>query len=177
MALPVLRDPTVFPLTLGRLPATKGMQAILILAVPLVPTVGLVGLSTALAEADPRPQTPVAPGRTTPIQSILVLSHGSWCPLGPARGGSAKASSGTFIPWRLPLRDPRPHYRFSLRRRTLDCDQRLNRGGEGNAAVAAASALSEVDGEGNIHIDVRKQRKETRKMKETRKDTSEVVVA
>jgi len=49
--------------------------------------------------------------------------------------------------------------------------------GEGNAPVAAASALSEVDGEGNIHIDVGKQRKETRKKKETRKNTTKVVAA
>ena len=49
--------------------------------------------------------------------------------------------------------------------------------GEGNVAVAAASAFPEVDREGNIHIDVGKQRKDTRKVKETWKGTTEVVVA
>ena len=43
--------------------------------------------------------------------------------------------------------------------------------------AAAASVLPEVDGEGNIHIDVGEERKDTRKVKETWKGTTEVVVA
>jgi hypothetical protein len=176
MALPILQDPAVLPLAFGLLPATKRTQAIRLLAVPLVPATWLVGLLAALAEASPRPQTPIASSRNTPIESILVLSHGSWCPLGPARGGSGK------LPRALSCHGVSPSGIHPPTTLSVYADQSpiaINgpTEGEGNAAVGAASVLSEVDGEGNIHIDVGKQRKETSKMKETRKDTTEVVAA
>ena len=74
------------------------------------------------------------------------------------------------MPWRLPLWDTRPHHSSSLRTPIPDCDQRPNRG-EGNAPVAAASVLSEVDGEGNIHIDVADERKLGKGHKEGEKNT------
>ena len=88
MTLAIFWAPAVRPLPPGCLPAMNFAHAIRLLAVPLVPAEWLVDLLAALAETDPWPLATIASGRTTLIQSTMVLSHGSWFPSGPARGGS-----------------------------------------------------------------------------------------
>jgi hypothetical protein len=86
MTLAIFRALTVLTLALGCLPATNLTLATRILAVSLVPAEWLVALITPFAETNSRSSS--NPSRTAPLQSILVLSYGSWFPLGPARGGS-----------------------------------------------------------------------------------------
>ena len=68
-------------------------------------------------------------------------------------------------------RNTRPHQPPSLVTPISDCDSAMYSGsGEVNVVGAAASALLKVDGEGNIYINVGKERKPGRtpeKVKET----------
>jgi len=70
-----LRPPATFFLSLGGLPATYKLQAFRVLAVPLVPTPGLVNAATPFAQADARARTPTA-GRKARAESMLEMSQG-----------------------------------------------------------------------------------------------------
>jgi hypothetical protein len=94
---------TPLRLTPGRLPAAHGTQTLRILAVALVATSWLVLLSTASAEADPRPRSSAAASWL-----MLTVAHGSVLSQGTARGERANVLLGRFST--VPVGDHRQVY-------------------------------------------------------------------
>lgn len=81
--LPNFRPAAPMSLTFGSLPPPHQLQALRILAVPLIPTPWLEDSSAPLAQAIPRLESPTS-GRTRRWEGMLILSQGRLSlPLGP----------------------------------------------------------------------------------------------
>lgn len=78
MVLANVRSTSPPLLTLGSLPAAYQLHALVILAVPLVPTLRLVNPSTSLAQTDPRSEC-WGSGRNRRWEGMLILSQGRTC--------------------------------------------------------------------------------------------------
>ncbi len=95
MRLTDFRLLTPLLLPFGHLPATHELQALGVLAVPLIPTAGTVPPVTPAAQADPQTQTPAA-GRKSLAETMLEMSQREGCSR-RGRPRDLRNLSGTFF--------------------------------------------------------------------------------